>query len=266
MSLFNRFIKYDLLILPFIVIFLSSCAQLKNIYQEPEMTSGLEKTTAVSKPKIENYKTSQQPDKAFYQRPAALASYADNGTIRSSLWQSGPSSLFGDRRAKQVGDILTVNIEINDRAQFDNSIERQRTSNNQSSVTAALGINEAVEKILPGPFSLEPGVTTSGNSTTTGDGSIDRSETINLKIAAIVTDILQNGNMIIQGSQEVRVNFELRDLQVTGLIRPEDISRNNTISYDKVAEARISYGGRGQVSNLQQPRIGDQLMDIVSPF
>lgn len=247
-------------------ICISACSHLGGIYQKPEMTPTLNKESTMGSPQIYNYKTPENKQKAFYQRPAALASYQEDNHLKNSLWQSGPSSLFGDRRAKQVGDILTVNIEIDDRAQVDNRTERQRRSSNETNISAALGIDTAVDKFLPSPLSLSPGVSTSGDTITTGQGRIDRRETINLKIAAIVTDILPNGNMVIQGSQEVRVNYELRDLQVTGLIRPEDISRRNTIDYDKIAEARISYGGRGQMTNLQQPRYGDQLIDIVSPF
>ena len=79
-------------------------------------------------------------------------------------------------------------------------------------------------------------------------------------------DVLPNGILSIVGSQEIRVNFELRDLQVSGFVRPEDISRQNEITYDKIASARVSYGGRGQISDVQQPRYGQQVLDILLPF
>ena len=241
---------------------LSACAKLEQIGKEPKISPSLQSQNAIAAPNLMRYSSPQKPQQ--------IASTQMNNhamqPAQSSLWQSGPSSLFGDRRAKQVGDILTVDIEIDDKAEFNNKTERKRTSNNDSSITAALGVDEAIDKVLPSPLSLSPGLETSGVANSVGDGKINRREKINLKIAAIVTNILPNGNMVIQGSQEVRVNYELRDLQVTGLIRPEDISRRNTISYDKIAEARISYGGRGQVSSLQQPRYGDQFFDVVSPF
>lgn len=244
-----------------LLIPLSACAKIGQIGKEPEMSPSLHSKHLIAKPDLLHYNPPMRTQQIS-------SNQVNNGMppAHSSLWQSGPSSLFGDRRAKQVGDILTVDIEIDDKAEFNNKTERKRTSNNNSSISAALGFDDAVDKVLPSPLSLAPGLETSGVANSVGDGKINRREKINLKIAAIVTNILPNGNMVIQGSQEVRVNYELRDLQVAGLIRPEDISRRNTISYDKIAEARISYGGRGQVSGLQQPRYGDQFFDVVSPF
>jgi flagellar L-ring protein precursor FlgH len=246
----------------FIFIFLvSACHRLEEINQPPEMSPSFNANHALERPQLIGHQTPIKP-----QQIAHNQIQTNYNKEKSSLWQSGPSSLFGDRRAKQIGDILTVDIVIDDRAQVNNRTQRQRTSDNESQISAALGVDKAVGKFLPSPLSLSPGVSTTGAANTLGNGQIDRRERINLKMAAIVTNILPNGNMVIQGSQEVRVNYELRDLQVTGLIRPEDISRRNTINYDKIAEARISYGGRGQVSSLQQPRYGDQFFDIISPF
>jgi flagellar L-ring protein FlgH len=243
------------------ILCLSACSQLENIGKEPEISPSLHSQHSIAQPNLVNYNPAPK-------LPQISSNQVNNAPphAQSSLWQSGPSSLFGDRRAKQVGDILTVDIVIDDKAEFNNKTERKRTSNNNSSISAGFGVDTAIEKILPSPLSIKPGLESVGDANTVGDGKINRREKINLKIAAIVTNILPNGNMVIQGSQEVRVNYELRDLQVTGLIRPEDISRRNTISYEKIAEARISYGGRGQVSGLQQPRYGDQFFDVVSPF
>jgi flagellar L-ring protein precursor FlgH len=82
----------------------------------------------------------------------------------------------------------------------------------------------------------------------------------------VVTDRLPNGNFVIAGRQEVRVNSELRELRIAGVIRPEDISSRNTIDYFKVAEARIAYGGRGTISRVQKPRYGQRLYEFVVPF
>ena len=183
-----------------------------------------------------------------------------------SLWQSGPRSLFGDRRARQVGDILTVTIEIQDEAEITNTTSRSRSGADDVSVGALFGLTTIADTILPGGDTLNPGVQASGSSTSDGDGQITREETITLRLAATVTNVLPNGHLQIQGSQEVRVNFELRDLQIGGIVRPEDISRKNVITYDKIADARISYGGRGQLMDVQQPRYGQQVVDLISPF
>lgn len=183
-----------------------------------------------------------------------------------SLWASGPGSLFGDRRARGLGDILTVVVSINDEAAIDNSTLRSRSGSEEASVGTAFGLETLVEDLLPGDGSLSPAVDASGSSASSGTGSVSRTEEIELRLAATVVDVLPNGHLVIAGSQEVRVNFELRDLQVAGIVRPEDISRQNEITYDKIADARILYGGRGQITDLQQPRYGQQVIDVISPF
>jgi len=203
------------------------------------------------------------------QPPADIAAPpkpVDRPATTASLWQSGPRSLFGDRRARNVGDILTVLVEIDDKAEIDNSTTRNRSANENLGVPNLFGLEQHLTRILPGTPDLSTLVAANSDSGSTGAGSVSREESIELKVAATVTDVLPNGNMVIYASQEVRVNFELRDLQVSGVIRPEDISRKNTISYEKIAEARVIYGGRGQITDLQQPRIGQQVLDRVLPF
>ncbi|MEM7508259.1 MAG: flagellar basal body L-ring protein FlgH [Pseudomonadota bacterium] len=182
----------------------------------------------------------------------------------ASLWRSGPTSLFGDRRAQGRGDILTVVIEIDEEAEIENTTNRSRSANEDLSVTAFLGLPGLIADIS----SIDPenAAQVSSGSGSTGSGSVSREEEITLRVAATVVDVLPNGHFIIAGNQEVRVNFELRDLRVHGVIRPEDISRRNEITYDKIADARISYGGRGQITDLQQPRYGQQVADIILPF
>lgn len=192
------------------------------------------------------------------------ASYAH--TRPASLWSSGPASLFGDRRARGVGDIVTVLIEIEDEAEISNQSNRTRTGAENMEATALLGFEGPIARILPGQNGLSPGVSTTSSSNSTGTGAVRRNETISLKIAARVIEVLPNGHFVVSGRQEVRVNHELRDLQVLGLIRPEDISRQNQITYDKMAEARIAYGGRGVISDVQQPRYGQQAFDLIAPF
>ncbi len=183
-----------------------------------------------------------------------------------SLWQSGPSSLFGDRRARRRGDILTVVVEIDDEGEISNTTNRARSGSDEASISALLGLPAVADVILPGAGTLTPAVSAGGDSSSTGAGSVNREEQITFRVAATVEQVLPNGHLVIRGSQEVRINFELRDLQVSGIVRPEDISRQNVITSDKIADARIVYGGRGQITDLQQPRYGQQVVDLVFPF
>jgi flagellar L-ring protein precursor FlgH len=181
----------------------------------------------------------------------------------ASLWTAGRASLLGDRRAQQAGDILTVVIKIDEEAEVSASSGRGRSGKETMTVGALLGIPQLGPL---GNVDLAPGVSTSSTSASTGDGTTRRNEKLTLRVAATVVGQLPNGVLQIQGSQEVRVNYELRELLVTGFVRPEDISRLNEIAYDKIASARISYGGRGQITDMQQPRYGQQIADTVLPF
>ncbi|NRG18015.1 flagellar basal body L-ring protein FlgH [Rhizobiales bacterium] len=183
----------------------------------------------------------------------------------NSLWRSGARAFFEDQRASKVGDILTVLVTISDRAEFDNETEREREGTDTSGVTGALG--NAIDTIfLPAGSSSSDLASTEGTSRFRGSGSVDREERLRTTVAAVVTQVLPNGNLVIEGRQEIRVNFEVRELIVAGVVRPEDISSDNTILSDKIAEARIGYGGRGQITDFQQPRYGQQVLDIVLPF
>jgi flagellar L-ring protein precursor FlgH len=185
---------------------------------------------------------------------------------RASLWSASNLSLLGDRRAMQRGDILTVVVEIDDKAEISNTSSRSRTGSEQLQIPEFLGIPQRLSKRLGTGVELDNAVTLDSNSQSNGNGSVKRNEKLTLRIAATVQEILPNGVMAIQGSQEVRVNFELRELLVSGYVRPEDISRQNEITYDKIASARVSYGGRGQISDVQQPRYGQQITDALLPF
>lgn len=183
-----------------------------------------------------------------------------------SLWRSGPTSLFGDRRARTLGDIVTVVIEIDEEAEIRNRTKRSRDATEGLSIPNFFGVPHLAEKVLPGDATLDPAIDASSNSATNGDGNIRRQEKVTLRVAATVVRVLPNGHLVVAGNQEMRVNSELRDLQVAGVIRPEDISRRNTITYDKIADARILYGGRGSLTDLQEPRYGHQALDAVLPF
>lgn len=184
----------------------------------------------------------------------------------ASLWRSGRSSLLGNQRAQQIGDIITVVVEIDEKAEISNSSSRSRKGAESLGIPSLFGIPQRINKKLPVGAALDTAVATDSSSSSSGQGKITRNEKFSVRIAATVVDVLQNGVLSIQGSQEVRVNFELRELLVTGYIRPADITRKNEISYDRIAAARISYGGRGQISDVQQPRYGQQVADIILPF
>lgn len=174
-------------------------------------------------------------------------------------WEGTSADLFRDRRAMRRGDLLTVKIGIDDKAKIDSNSERKR----DSKLSAGFGITA---DFLPAKIPTNGEASVNSKSESKGEGSIDRSEKIELSVAAVVTDIMPNGNLLISGSQEVRVNFEMRVLTIAGIVRPQDITRDNTVSYEKIAEARISYGGRGRLSEVQQPAWGQQLFDIFTPF
>lgn len=190
----------------------------------------------------------------------------DEDASAGSLWQSGPTSLFGDRRARTLGDILTVVIEIDDEAEIKNRTDRTRDANEGLSIPNFFGLSSLAADVLPNGATLAPAIDASSSSASNGDGNIRREEKVTLRVAATVAHMLPNGHMVITGSQEVRVNHELRDLQVAGIIRPEDISRQNTITYEKIADARIVYGGRGVISDVQQPRYGQKILDAILPY
>ena len=185
---------------------------------------------------------------------------------RASLWSSGRSSLLGDRRAMQKGDILTVVIEIDESAEISNETDRSRSGSETLGIPQLGGLPQRLDEQLPEGASSSELVSINSSSNSSGDGSVKRNEKLTLRVAATVLDVLPNGVLSISGSQELRVNFELRELLVSGYVRPEDISRQNEITYDKIASARVSYGGRGQISDVQQPRLGQQVLDAVLPF
>jgi flagellar L-ring protein precursor FlgH len=180
----------------------------------------------------------------------------------NSLWRNGSRSFFKDQRAHQIGDLLTVTVNITDQANFANETQRSRTVTEDSGITAFLGSNLLTGKTaLPGRL-----LTADATANSDGKGSIQRQETLQTNIAAVVTQLLPNGNLVVEGKQEVRVNFEMRELIVAGIVRPEDIQSDNTIDSSKIAQARIAYGGHGQISDIQQPRYGQQVMDVLLPF
>lgn len=229
---------------------LSGCAafdRLKNIGEQPKL-SAVENPTA--RP---GYKPVQMP------MPAAIpASYNPN-----SLWRNGSRAFFKDQRAHQIGDILTVKVNITDKANIANETQRSRTGNEDSGVTNFFGQSKlpVLNSALPTRL-----FTADSTSSSDGKGSVNRQEALQTNVAGVVTQVLPNGNLVIEGKQEIRVNYEVRELIVAGVVRPEDIESDNTIDSSKIAQARIAYGGRGQLMDVQQPRYGQQVLDVVLPF
>jgi flagellar L-ring protein precursor FlgH len=184
----------------------------------------------------------------------------------NSLWRSGARAFFKDNRANEVGDILTVSIAIADEASINNKTERTRDDTEDGNLTNLFGFEAGLSKIVSSNVTNTSTVSLDTDHTTKGEGKIARDETVKLTVAAVITQILPNGNLVINGRQETLVNYELRELNITGIIRREDISSSNTIDHTKIAEMRVTYGGRGNVSELQQPRWGMQVLDILAPF
>jgi flagellar L-ring protein precursor FlgH len=228
----------------------NTLTRLSQVGEEPPLT------------KIEN------PVQQASYRPVSMPMPAPKPIERNtnSLWRTGARAFFKDQRAGDVGDILTVLIDIQDSATISNSTSRERRANEDASLNAILGYETSLNRILP--EAINPGNLVDGDSlsTSSGSGTIERDEEIQVKIAAIITQVLPNGNFVIHGRQEFRVNYEARELQIAGVIRPEDISSANSIVYEKIAEARISYGGRGHITDVQQARYGQQVFDILFPF
>ena len=184
----------------------------------------------------------------------------------NSLWRQGSRTFLRDQRATAVGDLVTILVSIQDEADMANSTNRNRDNSESMGIPNLLGLESSFGRLFPSGFDPSRAVSASSASDVAGAGTLKRSEQINLRVAATVSQVLPNGNLVVVGRQQVRVNQELRDLQVGGIIRPQDIGSDNTVRHDRLAEARIAYGGRGTISDVQRPRYGQELLDILLPF
>jgi flagellar L-ring protein precursor FlgH len=184
----------------------------------------------------------------------------------NSLWRQGSRTFLRDQRAASVGDLVTVLVSIQDEADMENSTKRNRDNSESMGIPNLLGLESSYGRLFPAGFDPSKMVSAGSSSDVNGTGTLKRSEQINLRVAATVSQVLPNGNLVVVGRQQVRVNQELRDLQVGGIIRPQDIGSDNTVRHDRLAEARIAYGGRGTISDVQRPRYGQELLDIILPF
>jgi flagellar L-ring protein precursor FlgH len=220
---------------------------LKNIGQQPPLSAVDNPTTRPG------YKPVQMPMPAA--QPAAYNP--------DSLWRNGSRAFFKDQRARQVGDILTVKVNITDKANIDNETKRSRVMTEVSGIANFFGKPKVPIMNTPVPTRI---FTADSNTTMDGKGSVNRSEALQTNVAGVVTQVLPNGNLVVEGKQEIRVNFEVRELIVAGIVRPEDIESDNTIDSSKIAQARIAYGGRGQITEMQQNRYGEQFFNVLLPF
>ena len=231
-------------------LLLGSCSaidRVKNIGEQPSLAS------------IDN-PTSQAGYKPVHM-PMPMPQYATYNP--NSLWRNGSRAFFKDQRAHQVGDILTVTVNLNDKAVVANETQRSRQNKEDAGIDNFFGKTKVPILNSTVPTKI---ITADATSSSDGKGSINRNETLTTNVAGVVMQVLPNGNLVIEGKQEIRVNYEVRELIVAGIVRPEDIQSDNTIDSSKIAEARIAYGGRGQIMDVQQPRYGTQLMDVVLPF
>ncbi|WP_045387715.1 flagellar basal body L-ring protein FlgH [Falsirhodobacter sp. alg1] len=232
------------------LIALSACGRMSQVGKAPDFS-----------PLQDSYQYN-----ALYSTPLPDSAAQNTPAVTSSLWTGGRTALLSDRRAERRGDILTVVIEIDEKAEMSNTSDRSRAGSDTMKIPDLLGLPQRLEGKISGDASLGSAVDTSSTHKYAGDGSTKRNEKLELRVAATVVEELPNGVLRIEGQQEVRVNYELRELVVSGYVRPADITRQNEVTYDKIAGARISYGGRGQITDVQQPRYGQQIADIVLPF
>lgn len=205
---------------------------------------------------------------ALVPKDQAVLYPSQNNTPASSnsLWRVGARTFFNDQRARSLGDILTVQVDIDDSAQTSNATDRTRTNSFSAATPSVFGLESSLGKILPGGYNAAKALGNDSTSSGSGTGSVKRSEKISVTLAAVVTGVLPNGNLIVQGTQEVKTNREIRVLTVSGIVRPEDVSSTNTIKHTQMADARISYGGRGDITNMQTPPAAQALMEKYSPF
>ena len=239
---------------------LGACASIKSTINGPKLTD-------MSKPALAASMTSS-PAIIASSTPTNLpaSSISPPGSTANSLWRPGARAFFIDQRANKPGDILTVVININDTAKLTNSTSAARQNATTGSIKNVMGLETLAAKILPKGYDPSNAINQSGNTSSAGTGSLNRQEQIQVTVAAVVTGVLPNGNLIIQGSQEVRTNGEMRQLTVAGIVRPEDITSSNTIQHTQIAEARISYGGQGDLSRVQKTPVGQALAEQFSPF
>ena len=249
-----------------LLVFIVSCVlltgcnareRIKNIGNQPSLASIEDPTTKTGYEPVRMPMPTSTPEQVQKDTNIKQA---------NSLWEPGGRTFFRDQRANRIGDILTVVVSIDDKAQISNQTKRSRANSSSAGMPNVMGLESSVTSLLPSDFNPSKMIDVASDLNNDGKGSIGRQEKITLRIAATIIQILPNGNMVLEGKQQVNVNYDQRELTIKGIIRPQDISAENTIKYDQIAEARINYGGKGVIADIQQPRYGDQLFDIILPF
>lgn len=246
------------------------------VYEDPAFDPKKAQIEAAAKLAYPGYQPDGQPQlgEAGYNHPGGVPNhppgwaegqnlaYSDNEVqAANSIWHPNSRSFFKSRKA---GDVLSVVVSVQDQAQINNNTQKSRQSGSKMGMPSLFGLERAVNEAIPGAAGSL--IDLNSKTSSAGGGKINRQEVISTTVAATVTRVLPSGNLMIRGSQEVRVNFEVREIIIEGIVRPEDIANNNTVQLSQVAEARVSYGGRGQIFEYQQDPYGKQVIDIIAPF
>ncbi len=246
-----------IVIIIFSFFFLASCSstleRLKRIGKDPEFANIELPPQTEDEEEMERHEARLEAQHAYMQKTY-------------SLWQPGSTKFFRDSRAWRVGDIIKVIVQIEDTANLKNSTQQKRNGADSWGIPKLFGKENALVGGLSANADPASLVSTNSSRSHSGSGKISRNEIIKTQVAATVTKVLANGNLVIQGTQEIMVNSELREIKVAGIIRPKDITTDNAINTNQIAEARVSYGGRGVVTDVQKPRAGSELIDVISPF
>ncbi len=235
-----------------LLVLLSSCGSLQRLSE-------------VGKPPLMTPTSDPTKDPAWRPLTMPMPAAQVAAPQANALWRPGSRAFFKDQRAAQVGDIVTVVISTTDSADVEDGTTTTRTSSESMGVPNMFGLESQIPKLLSGASAANLVSASSGNGSV-GAATLKRNETVALRLAGVITQVLPNGNLVVSASQELRVNSELRQLTVTGVVRPQDIASDNTVTHDRMAEARISYGGRGQETDVQKPRWGQQVLDALLPF
>ncbi len=249
-SKFARLLLGHCLLAPCLLAGCGSLSRLSEVGRPPAMSPITDPT------KEENYRPLSMP------MPSPQVALP----LANTLWRNGSRAFFKDQRAAQVGDIVTVLVNITDTADVENNTTAGHTGSETMGLPNLFGVESALPRILAKAVNPSSLVSASSANSSGGTGTLKRNETVTLRLAGVITQVLPNGNLVVAARQEMRVNSELRELQVSGVIRPQDVASDNTVHHDRMAEARIAYGGRGQLSDVQQPRWGQQVLDILLPF
>lgn len=184
-----------------------------------------------------------------------------------SLWkgESNRNMLFADNKAVYQGDIITIVVNETSSAKNDASTNTSRSTSTEAKISALLGLDAS---ILKRNANMGGEIAAGGTSTSTmkGSGDTNRGNTLKMNIAGRVVKVLENGNLLIEGRKQVTINDEDQYIVITGVIRPQDVTPDNTVDSKNIADARIIYTGAGVVTDKQRPGWGTRILDWIWPF